>query len=259
MRDVLKVSIGERIQQFRKARGLSQEQLAESLNVSRQAISKWETDQSAPEIENLLALSRVFSVSTDELLGNDAVRNTEISTAQLGRIKPRFGYTQRVKNWFAYIDRRMSFILFTLLCFIAVGVCIIVNYAIDRQITWAAYPIISVPAAIVGIVFVWIVYLLFRYLKISMWYKFAISVFLIGVIANRIINHYVDTFLNSETTFLQNFIELFDSVIIATLLGVMGYIENKKKIVDIEKSREYDIKERNELQEFMNKCIAELK
>jgi transcriptional regulator with XRE-family HTH domain len=64
------LTLGERIQQLRKTVGLSQEQLAEILDVSRQAVSKWETDQSVPEIDKLIALSKAFSVSTDELLGN---------------------------------------------------------------------------------------------------------------------------------------------------------------------------------------------
>ena len=67
------MTIGERIQLLRKAAGLSQEQLAEIVGVSRQAVSKWETDQSSPDIENILALSRAFSVSTDELLGSTDV------------------------------------------------------------------------------------------------------------------------------------------------------------------------------------------
>ncbi|MGE5496020.1 MAG: helix-turn-helix domain-containing protein [Burkholderiales bacterium] len=70
------MTLGERIQQLRKSVGLSQEQLADLTGVSRQAISKWETDQSAPEIDKLLALSRAFSVSTDELLGNATAAKT---------------------------------------------------------------------------------------------------------------------------------------------------------------------------------------
>ena len=68
------MTLGERIQKLRKTTGLSQEQLAELVGVSRQAISKWETDQSAPELENILLLSKAFSVSTDELLGNEVIR-----------------------------------------------------------------------------------------------------------------------------------------------------------------------------------------
>lgn len=78
------MSLGEKIQQLRKAAGLSQEQLAELLKVSRQAISKWETDQSSPEIEKILALSQLFAVSTDELLGNDiAASRAEAATPPL--------------------------------------------------------------------------------------------------------------------------------------------------------------------------------
>ena len=61
------MTLGERIQQLRKTEGLSQEQLADVLDVSRQAVSKWETDQSAPEIEKILAMSKHFGISTDEL------------------------------------------------------------------------------------------------------------------------------------------------------------------------------------------------
>lgn len=66
------MQLSDNILQLRKALGLSQEQLAEQIGVSRQSISKWETGQSAPELDKLLALSRVFGVSTDALLGNNA-------------------------------------------------------------------------------------------------------------------------------------------------------------------------------------------
>lgn len=64
------MQLSHNIIQLRKAMGLSQEQLAEQLEVSRQSISKWETGQSVPELEKLMALSRIFGVSTDALLGN---------------------------------------------------------------------------------------------------------------------------------------------------------------------------------------------
>ena len=60
------MTVGERIQQLRKAAGLSQEQLAEQLDVSRQSVSKWELN--APEISKIIALSELFGISTDELL-----------------------------------------------------------------------------------------------------------------------------------------------------------------------------------------------
>ena len=81
------LNLGERILKLRKACGLSQEQLAEMVGVSRQAISKWETDQSTPEIEKILMLSKVFSVSADELLGNEATAETAaLKTPQLTEV-----------------------------------------------------------------------------------------------------------------------------------------------------------------------------
>ncbi len=62
------ITIGERIQQLRRAAGLSQEQLAEQLDVSRQSVSKWELNDAAPEISKIVAISELFGVSTDELL-----------------------------------------------------------------------------------------------------------------------------------------------------------------------------------------------
>lgn len=62
----------EKLPQLRKAQGLSQEQLAERLHVSRQAISKWETGDSAPDIEKLMRLGEIFQVSLDYLLTDAA-------------------------------------------------------------------------------------------------------------------------------------------------------------------------------------------
>ncbi|MHB1152532.1 MAG: helix-turn-helix domain-containing protein [Eubacteriales bacterium] len=62
------MTLGEKIQQLRKAGGLSQEQLAEQLDVSRQSVSKWELGDAVPDISKIIMISELFSVSTDELL-----------------------------------------------------------------------------------------------------------------------------------------------------------------------------------------------
>jgi lactoylglutathione lyase len=62
------LSIGMKIQEFRVKNGLSQEILAEKLSVSRQSVSKWEIGQTLPEVDKIIAMSKLFSVSTDELL-----------------------------------------------------------------------------------------------------------------------------------------------------------------------------------------------
>ena len=65
------MTIGEKIARLRAAAQLSQEQLAEKLTVSRQSVSKWETDQSVPEVEKILQICTLFCISTDELLRGD--------------------------------------------------------------------------------------------------------------------------------------------------------------------------------------------
>ena len=60
--------LSERINKFRRKSGLSQDQLAEKTGVYRQAISKWESGTSTPELEKLLAISECFHITIDELV-----------------------------------------------------------------------------------------------------------------------------------------------------------------------------------------------
>ena len=68
--------LSDNIRKYRKENNMSQDELAEKLGVSRQSISLWETGQTQPTIDNIIALSKVFNVSTDAILGN-AVDHTE--------------------------------------------------------------------------------------------------------------------------------------------------------------------------------------
>lgn len=69
------MTIGEKIKEARKQCGLSQEQLAEKMSVSRSAVAKWETDKGIPDIDNLKALSKLLNVSVDYLLDDGEVIN----------------------------------------------------------------------------------------------------------------------------------------------------------------------------------------
>ena len=62
------MTLGQNICRLRTERGLSQGDLADALEVSRQSISKWETDASVPELEKLLRLSELFHITLDELV-----------------------------------------------------------------------------------------------------------------------------------------------------------------------------------------------
>lgn len=64
------MNFGEKLQHLRKANGLSQEQLAEQVTVSRQAVSKWELGTAMPDTDNILQISRLFGVTTDCLLND---------------------------------------------------------------------------------------------------------------------------------------------------------------------------------------------
>lgn len=65
------MAFAEKLKTFRKQAGMSQEKLAEKLGVSRQAVTKWETEAGIPDIENIMAVSALFGVSIDALLGNE--------------------------------------------------------------------------------------------------------------------------------------------------------------------------------------------
>ena len=62
--------LGKKLYECRKKAGLSQEELAEKLNVSRQAVSKWECGESLPDTDNLISISKLYGVSLDELVAN---------------------------------------------------------------------------------------------------------------------------------------------------------------------------------------------
>ncbi|MEY8335306.1 helix-turn-helix transcriptional regulator [Lachnospiraceae bacterium 47-T17] len=62
------MNMADRIQYLRKTKGLSQEELANKVGVSRQTVSKWESEQSTPDIEKIIIMSELFEVTTDYIL-----------------------------------------------------------------------------------------------------------------------------------------------------------------------------------------------
>lgn len=67
----MNIEVANRLVNYRKKMGLSQEQLAEKIGVSRQAVSKWERSEASPDTDNLILLARLYNVSLDELLRTD--------------------------------------------------------------------------------------------------------------------------------------------------------------------------------------------
>lgn len=77
------MKLGEKIYQLRKMSGMTQEQFAEKLNVSRQTISKWESGSTSPDLESIVKLSKMFHVSLDDLLMEGDVNVTNKNEEQI--------------------------------------------------------------------------------------------------------------------------------------------------------------------------------
>ena len=109
------MTVGEKIQTYRKQLGMSQEELGQKLLVSRQTISLWEKDQTVPTIDNLIRLREIFGVSVDEILGFENIeQNDEI----LPNESYRFTFSKEELNEIYHLQRSIYKrpVIFTVLC-----------------------------------------------------------------------------------------------------------------------------------------------
>ena len=97
------MSLGERLYELRKEKHLSQEQVAEQLNVTRQTISKWETDESKPDFDKIVPICNLYEISTEQLLTGNIKEETII--------EKRNEENQELKK------KRALFIVSGILCF----------------------------------------------------------------------------------------------------------------------------------------------
>ncbi len=72
------MTLGEKILSLRTARDMSQDDLAEKLEVSRQSVSKWETGQSTPDLDKIIKLADLFGVGVDELVRSGEAPRTQV-------------------------------------------------------------------------------------------------------------------------------------------------------------------------------------
>ena len=110
-REAVFMSVGSRIFELRMSKNLSQSALADMLDVSRQSVSKWETDSAVPDLDKLMKLCNVFEVTLDELTGRTDSMNGEPGKTEICSFPAR---TQQV---FGYILFVMSFSVALLLLF----------------------------------------------------------------------------------------------------------------------------------------------
>lgn len=129
------MGLAERLKENRERLGLSQGDVAEKLNITRQSISRWETGKGAPDLDNLVLLSKLYQVSTDELLKESIdVKDTIIKNSRL--------LEERRKNF-----RWCLISLFTGLLFLIINVLYFdMNWLGDREfISYLKYWIIINP------------------------------------------------------------------------------------------------------------------
>ena len=115
--------LGDNIQKYRKARGLTQEQLSARIPVVRQTLSKWEKNLSVPDAQALLRLSQVLGVSVEVLL--DAPRQGENLAAELARVNEALAERNRQLKKITLAGRQRGKILF--LSFLALGIALAVK------------------------------------------------------------------------------------------------------------------------------------
>nr|WP_317324193.1 helix-turn-helix transcriptional regulator [uncultured Flavonifractor sp.] len=127
--------LSERIYQLRRKNGLSQEQLAEKIGVSRQAISKWESGTSTPELEKLLALSECFRMTLDELVKDEAA-NPETKEATPNPEEKKVSKVPEMKAG-------IGLCLIGAICLILSGIMMVVSPGATEQLNAASTITIS--------------------------------------------------------------------------------------------------------------------
>ncbi|MBE6976925.1 MAG: helix-turn-helix transcriptional regulator [Ruminococcaceae bacterium] len=131
-------TLGKRIMLCRKSMGLTQDQLAEKLGVTAQAVSKWENNQSCPDITMLPKLADIFGVTTDELLGrqSEPVHEAQMVTEPKAKENEAEGIHIQNGKWeFHYDNSRRGGVFFALMV-LSVGVLTLLSEALDWNVSF---------------------------------------------------------------------------------------------------------------------------
>ena len=142
------MTLGEKIKEQRTAHGLSQETLAEAMGVSRQAVTKWESDQSAPSSEKLILLAKLFHISLDDLIGNKVTlanptkKPNPILRVNLTRIAitlhAAFAYSTAQHLWYArkvlHRSNMMGPVIFSGICLLLCSIWMASNHRFEPDL-----------------------------------------------------------------------------------------------------------------------------
>lgn len=120
------MNLADKIMCLRKQKGWSQEELAMRLEVSRQSVSKWESDQSIPDMNKIIALSSLFDVTTDYLLKDDLTEeHANLNEEELDLIKPKTVNSTEVETFIEVTKKESKKIGFGVMLCILSGISII--------------------------------------------------------------------------------------------------------------------------------------
>ena len=110
----------EKLLTLRKAKGMTQEELADKLEVSRQSISKWESGQSVPELEKIVALSTIFGVTTDSLLKSSEIDDLSVKTEMLEKQQQQMLLREQRQHriWACSLYSIAVYLVFFAICFV---------------------------------------------------------------------------------------------------------------------------------------------
>ena len=165
------MSLGERIYQYRKAKGMSQDALAELLDVSRQSVSKWENDTAQPELSKLTIMCDLFGVSLDEL---ESQASQDLQGSQASpESETSFHAAKRTKS----LQRTLGIGLLLLSAF-QMTLLLVLRFQADEIL------ILLLPLLLCGIIclvckkhtFLWIGWIISLFLALSPYYFFWIHV-----------------------------------------------------------------------------------
>ena len=126
------MNLADRIQYLGKSKGLSQEELADQIGVSRQAVSKWESSQSSPDIEKIILLSEYFDTTTDYLLKGSETKEIEEKEHGAKEDKTKDAEGARLRHnalFFSLVGTTIN----------AIGLCTAVAIWIERQMAYSVF------------------------------------------------------------------------------------------------------------------------
>lgn len=128
------MTLGEKLQKLRKRQKLSQEALAEKVTVTRQTISKWELDQSTPDLDFIAQLSNIFNVSSDYLIREELTEPDELPYK-----KKTCHLSEKTKH--------MTLVFLSAAALIGICVCFICDYFTADRLSWSLIAAVSTAAA----------------------------------------------------------------------------------------------------------------